>query len=272
MNDIHVCVRSTRTRRVIIGESGPDITAELWVDPASDGRAPAAPGLGGGRVSGRQTSEWRGTWLATFWVAKLQSQHRNDSLVPADENSRSDNQTHPPDTPAFEPATVVTMDIKDLAANNPTPPPGFDPENAQNLEDMEKQFAVKVVQHMEIYFSILEKVKGSTVRLTKMDDEIYEHLQKDFPEFDPAEPIDEDKMKSPEGKKRWRDFMMQYEKKIDDYNFGTMVRASPKTEYTQEGTIFVPRMQFYAVEIARNRNGLNDWIYEEKQKEKAGKS
>ncbi len=24
----------------------------------------------------------------------------------------------------------------------------------------------------------------------------------------------------------------------------------------------VPRMQFYAIEIARNKNGLNDWIYE----------
>jgi hypothetical protein len=28
-------------------------------------------------------------------------------------------------------------------------------------------------------------------------------------------------------------------------------------------------MQFYAVEIARNKLGLNDWIYEQAQKEKA---
>lgn len=26
-------------------------------------------------------------------------------------------------------------------------------------------------------------------------------------------------------------------------------------------------MQFYAIEIARNKNGLNDWIYEKNQKE-----
>lgn len=25
----------------------------------------------------------------------------------------------------------------------------------------------------------------------------------------------------------------------------------------------VPRMQFYAVEIARNKMGLNDWIYDQ---------
>ncbi|KAH6645455.1 polysaccharide biosynthesis-domain-containing protein [Truncatella angustata] len=159
-----------------------------------------------------------------------------------------------------------------MAANNPAPPPGFNPEEAQNLEDMEKQFAVKVVQHMEIYWSILEKVKGSTIRLTKFDDDIYDHVKKDFPEFDPAKTVSEDEMKSPEGKKRWREFMMQYEKQIDDYNFGTMVRADPKTEYTQYGTIFVPRMQFYAIEILRNRAGLNDWIYEQAQEAKAGKS
>lgn len=136
---------------------------------------------------------------------------------------------------------------------------------------MEKQFAVKTVQHMEIYWNILEKVKGSTVRLTKLDDEIYEHVKKDFPDFDPAN-VDENKMKSPDGKKRWREFMLQYEKRVDDFNFGTMVRKDPKTDYTQQGTIFVPRMQFYAIEILRNRAGLNDWIWEAKQKEETEKS
>lgn len=122
---------------------------------------------------------------------------------------------------------------------------------------------------METYWAILEKVKGSALRLTKIDDEILEHLKKDFPEFDPAATIDEDEMKSKAGKERWRNFMMAYEKKVDDYNFGTMLRSNPKFEYGQKETIFVPRMQFYAVEIARNRAGLNDWIYEEAQKQKA---
>ena len=91
---------------------------------------------------------------------------------------------------------------------------------------------------METYWAILEKVKGSALRLTKLDNEIYEHLMRDFPEFDPAETIDEDKMKSKEGKKRWREFMMAYEKRVDDYNFGTMLRSSPKEMYDQHTTIF----------------------------------
>lgn len=91
---------------------------------------------------------------------------------------------------------------------------------------------------MSTYWAILEKVKGSQLRLTKIDDEILEHLKTDFPEFDPAKTIDEDEMKSKTGKDRWRKFLMQYEKRVDDYNFGTMLRNSPKAEYSQEDTIF----------------------------------
>ncbi|CAM1508558.1 Fc.00g054060.m01.CDS01 [Cosmosporella sp. VM-42] len=160
------------------------------------------------------------------------------------------------------------MDPLESMSGGPIPK-NFDAENAENNEDIEKQFAVKVVQHMSTYWSILERVKGSALRLTKIDDDIYDHLKVDFPDFDPAATIDEDEMKSKAGKERWRKFMMAYEKKVDDYNFGTMVRNNPKAEYDQDTTIFVPRMQFYAVEIARNRNGLNDWIYEQAQAEKA---
>ncbi|UNI24825.1 hypothetical protein JDV02_010541 [Purpureocillium takamizusanense] len=159
------------------------------------------------------------------------------------------------------------MDPMESMSGAPVPK-DFNAEEAINMEEMEQQFAVKVVQHMQTYWSILEKVKGSTLRLTKMDDDIYEHLTTDFPEFDPAATIDEDEMKSKSGKERWRKFMMAYEKKIDDYNFGTMVRNSPKVEYEEDTTIFVPRMQFYAIEIARNKKGLNDWIYEQAQAEK----
>ncbi|KAL3466069.1 putative polysaccharide biosynthesis protein [Aspergillus heterothallicus] len=141
----------------------------------------------------------------------------------------------------------------------------FDPEQAQNLDDMEKQFAVKAVEHLMTYWSILEKVPGSQLRLTKIDDEIYEHFKSEFPEFDPAATIDEDQMKSKEGKEKWRNWINQYEKKVHDFNFGTMLRANPKTEYEQENTIFAMRMQFYAIEIARNRSGLNDWVYEQAQ-------
>ncbi len=88
------------------------------------------------------------------------------------------------------------------------------------------------------YWSILEKVPGSQLRLTKIDDEIYEHFKQEFPEFDPAATIDENSMKSKEGKEKWRNWINQYEKKVHDFNFGTMLRANPKTEYEKDNTIF----------------------------------
>lgn len=91
---------------------------------------------------------------------------------------------------------------------------------------------------MTTYWAILEKIRGSSLRLTRIDDEIYEHFKKDFPDFDPRETINEDEMKNKQGKERWRNFMMVYEKKVDDYNFGTMLRANHKFEYGEKETIF----------------------------------
>jgi len=48
-----------------------------------------------------------------------------------------------------------------------------------------------------------------------------------------------------------------YEGKIEDYNFGTLLRIDCSKGYDEENTILVTRIQFYAVEIARNRRGLN---------------
>jgi hypothetical protein len=94
------------------------------------------------------------------------------------------------------------------------------------------------VQHLETYWEILKKVPGSKLRLTKIDDEIHEHFKKEFPDFDPAATIDEDKMKSKEGKEKWRNWINQYEGKINDFNFGTMLRSSPHVEYDRDTTIF----------------------------------
>lgn len=105
-----------------------------------------------------------------------------------------------------------------------------------------------------------------------MDDDIYNDLMTQFPEYkDKAKlaKLDEDEMKSVEGKVRWRNFIMGYEKSLTDYNFGTLLRANARELYTQENSILVTRAQFVAIEVARNRDGVNDYIYQEAQKQKA---
>lgn len=91
---------------------------------------------------------------------------------------------------------------------------------------------------MTTYWAILEKMPGSKLRLTKFDDDILEHFNREFPDFDLKATINEDDMKSKAGKERWRNFIQEYEKKVEDYNYGTMLRANPATEYGEKETIF----------------------------------
>lgn len=91
---------------------------------------------------------------------------------------------------------------------------------------------------MSTYWAILEKIPGSKLRLTKYDDEIYKHFKEEFPDFDLKATINEDDMKSKAGKERWRNFVNTYEKQIDDFNFGTMLRTRADCEYDQDKTIF----------------------------------
>ena len=138
----------------------------------------------------------------------------------------------------------------------------FSAETADNLEDMEKQFAVVAVEQAETYWNLITKVAGSKLRLTKYDDEIYEKFQEHFPEYKDLAKLakfQEEELKTKEAKERWRKFIKLFEEKVDDFNFGTLLRTDASAEYGQFTTCFVVRLQFYAFEIARNKNKLNDW-------------
>lgn len=142
-------------------------------------------------------------------------------------------------------------------------PASFDPENPDNLEDIEKQFAVKAVQQMGTYWNLLSTVPPSKLKLTQYDDEILEEFYRAFPEYDEAKiaVLNEDELKSKENKERWREYIKNFEEKIEDFNFGTLVRKDVSKEYSEDNTIFVVRIQFYAIELMRNKLGLNDWVY-----------
>jgi len=65
---------------------------------------------------------------------------------------------------------------------------------------------------------------------------------------------------------------------VDEYNFGTLLRLKASSDYSEENSMFgkfvrvhkqrrtdsiaATRIQFFAIEIARNQAGLNDWLYE----------
>lgn len=87
---------------------------------------------------------------------------------------------------------------------------------------------------------------------------IYNTFRQDFPNLNVAVLSDED-LKDPNEKVRWRNFIEKFNK-VDDFSFGTLLRADASKENSPENTLLVVRIQFLAIEIARNREGLNDSI------------
>lgn len=105
------------------------------------------------------------------------------------------------------------------------------------------QWAVKAFEHAETFFSQLEKLTGSQTQASQtaiqrfrfttpaLDEEIYAHFRREFPDM-PVAGFDEHlHFKSPERKKQWREFINVYEKSVEDYNFGSLLRVDPFQEY-----------------------------------------
>lgn len=130
-------------------------------------------------------------------------------------------------------------------------------EDLGNTADLEMSWAMKASDHADVYFNLITSVDPKLLRLTKFDDEIYTKFREMFPDMK-IDVIDESEMKSADGKADWREFIEHFKDKVEDYNFGTLLRIDCKEGYTQENTTFSVRTQFLAIEIARNREGLND--------------
>lgn len=96
------------------------------------------------------------------------------------------------------------------------------------------------------------------LKLTQHDDEIYTTFRQDFPDLK-VDVLNEDDLKAPEAKSKWRTFIDKFSK-LEDYSFGTLIRTDASKELGPDNTIFVIRLQFWAIEIARNREGFNDSI------------
>lgn len=47
---------------------------------------------------------------------------------------------------------------------------------------------------------------------------------------------------------------------MDDFSFATLLRLDAGGDYSEENSIIVTKVQFYAVELARNREGNNSEI------------
>ncbi|XP_014478970.1 PREDICTED: protein PBDC1 [Dinoponera quadriceps] len=128
-----------------------------------------------------------------------------------------------------------------------------------NDPSVERMWAMKAMEHAEVYFNILCSVDPKLLRLTPHDDLIYKTFRETFPDMK-VDKINEEELKSHEQKEKWRPFCQQFKDTVEDYSFGTLMRADCTGEYSEENSILTTRIQFYAVELARNKEGLNDIV------------
>ncbi|XP_053407092.1 protein PBDC1-like [Mercenaria mercenaria] len=129
----------------------------------------------------------------------------------------------------------------------------------ENKQDVEFQWAVKAYHHAETYFNLISSVDPRYLKLTQLDDEIYTLFRQEFPDFN-VEILDEDKMKSPAAKEKWRGFCNKFQNRVEDFNMGTLIRKNSHEEFSESNSTLVVRIQFLAIEIARNREGFNDGL------------
>ncbi|KAI9354782.1 hypothetical protein DFJ73DRAFT_826381 [Zopfochytrium polystomum] len=134
---------------------------------------------------------------------------------------------------------------------------GISAESTENHPDIEAQWAVKALHHAETYFKLISNIDASRLKLTKIDDEIYADFRKHFSDLAVDSVREVEDFKTEKAKAKWRTWITKYENKVADYNFGTLLRNRAAEDYGPENSFFVTRMQFYAVEIARNKENHN---------------
>ncbi|CAG8522155.1 12859_t:CDS:2 [Ambispora leptoticha] len=100
----------------------------------------------------------------------------------------------------------------------------------------EKQWVVKAVHHAETYFKLITSIDGKNLHLTPIDDEIYADFTQNFPDLR-IDVLNEDELKSSEAKNKWREWMSKYENRVEDYNFGTLLRKDVRGDYEESNTI-----------------------------------
>ncbi|XP_076875930.1 protein PBDC1 [Brachyhypopomus gauderio] len=136
-----------------------------------------------------------------------------------------------------------------------------------NDAQLEVLWAMKAYNHAEVYFNLISSVEPTFLKLTKSDDMIYSKFREDFPDMD-IKTLDPELLKSADAKEKWRPFCNQFEGIVEDFNYGTLLRLDCQKDYTEENTIFATRIQFFAIEIARNREGYNDVVHSARAKAK----
>lgn len=128
-----------------------------------------------------------------------------------------------------------------------------------NDPTLEGLWAMKAVEHMQIHFNLICSIAPKMLKLTPKDDLVYQEFRRQFPDMG-VDVIQVDELKSSKAKEQWRPFCNMFQDEVEDFNYATLLRLDAKKDYSDDNTLVVPRIQFLAIEVARNREGFNDSV------------
>ncbi|RKO99203.1 hypothetical protein CXG81DRAFT_28026 [Caulochytrium protostelioides] len=146
---------------------------------------------------------------------------------------------------------------------------GIDGETAENHPDIEKQWAVVAFHHAETYGNLIKNFNPQKLRLTKEEDTLYAAFRASFPKLNVQVLNEYTDFKCDEAKAAWRAWIKPFETTVPDFNFATMLRIRANEDYSGDNAFLVTRVQFYAIEIARNREGANQPMWKDYHQEEA---
>ena len=136
---------------------------------------------------------------------------------------------------------------------------GGDPEMIGNDGRVEELWAMKAMEHAEVYFNLLCSVEPTRLKLSgnqELDDKLYKDAKESFPKLNFGK-LTEDDLKNEKAKVQWREFSNRY-KDVEDFSLGSLMRMDSTKDYSEDNTMLAIKIQFFAIEIVRNRDGLND--------------
>ncbi|EAW98623.1 chromosome X open reading frame 26, isoform CRA_c, partial [Homo sapiens] len=110
-------------------------------------------------------------------------------------------------------------------------------ESYGNDPDIEMAWAMRAMQHAEVYYKLISSVDPQFLKLTKVDDQIYSEFRKNF-ETLRIDVLDPEELKSESAKEKWRPFCLKFNGIVEDFNYGTLLRLDCSQGYTEENTIF----------------------------------
>merc|ERR1711892_452308 len=123
---------------------------------------------------------------------------------------------------------------------------GGDPEMIGNDGRVEELWAMKAMEHAEVYFNLLCSVEPTRLKLSgnqELDDKLYKDVKESFPKLNFGKVIEDD-LKNEKAKVEWREFSNRY-KDVEDFSLGSLMRMDSTKDYSEENTMLAIKIQFF---------------------------